>query len=322
MIQNKKIFIFGGSGSLGNKLIDKYIANNLIINYSRDECKHWKMELKYKSNNLKNIIGDIIDYKRVEQVLLREQPNIIIIAAAMKHIDRCEYSSNECLNTNLLGIKNILDIIENNSYRLDTLETIVFISTDKACSPINIYGMSKALSEKLMIEKSHFLKKYKFVVVRYGNVLNSRGSIIPILHNKGRDNNVSEFSLTDERMTRFIMTLEESCELIEYAILEGESGDIVIPKLKAMYVKDLFEIFSKIYNKPIKIIGLRVGEKLNESLINETQSARVIDIDKYYHIKSNYENKILNNELFEYHSGQDIIDIHILEEYLKDIKLI
>lgn len=322
VIENKKIFIFGGSGSLGNKLIEKYIDNNIVINYSRDECKHWKMELKYNNDKLINIIGNICDYNRVEQSLIREQPHIIIIASAMKHIDKCEYSSSESLNNNLLGIKNVLDVIENRKDKHLNLETVVFVSTDKACSPINIYGMCKALSEKLTIEKSHYVKDFKFVAVRYGNVLNSRGSIIPILHNKGKDKNVKEFTLTDERMTRFVMTLEDSCNLIEYAILEGKSGDIIVPKLKAVYVKDMFEIFSELYNKPIRITGLRVGEKMNEDLINKTQSARTEDKGKYYHIRSNYENKIINNDFFEYHSGQDIMDGNEFEKYLREIVLI
>lgn len=315
-----KIFIFGGSGSLGNKLIERYINDNIVINYSRDECKHWGMELKYKNKNLKNVIGNIINKDRVCQVLQRENPNIIIIAAAMKHIDKCEYASNESIDNNLLGIKNILDIVEEKN--IPNLKTVLFVSTDKACNPINIYGMCKALSEKLVIEKSHYIKDVKFVVVRYGNVLNSRGSIIPILHDKGRDKDIKEFTLTHEKMTRFIMTLEESCDLIEYAIANADSGDIVIPKLKAMYIKDLFEIFSNIYNKPVTITGLRAGEKLNESLINNTQSARTIKYKNYYHIKSNYENRILNQKLFEYSSEQDVLDVTQLQEYLEKLSLI
>ena len=281
------------------------------------------MELKYNRHpNLRNIIGNMSNYHRVEQSLIRENPNVIIIAAAMKHIDRCEYASHESLNTNLLGIKNILDIIEHHKSSFTELETVVFISTDKACSPINIYGMCKALSEKLTIEKAHYVKDFKFVAVRYGNVLNSRGSIIPILHKKGKDDQVKEFTLTDERMTRFIMTLEESCDLIQYAIKEGRNGDIIIPKLRAMHVKDLFEIFSEIYNKPVRVMGLRVGEKLNEDLINETQSARTEDRGKYYHIRSNYDNKIINDKLFEYHSGQNVVNKDELKEYLEDIKMI
>lgn len=320
-MNNKKIFIFGGTGSLGNKLIERYIDTNTIINYSRDECKQWELELRYPTKTIKNIIGDINNYDRVKQSLLREQPNIIIIAAAMKHIDRCEYASDESLRNNLMGIKNILDCIENEQIRLNELETVLFVSTDKACSPINIYGMCKALSEKLTIEKSYYMKRIKFVCVRYGNVLNSRGSIIPILHEKGTNKDVENFSLTDETMTRFIMTLEESCELIEYAILKGDSGDIVIPKLKSMLIADLFKIFSEMYNKPVKVVGIRVGEKIHESLINDTQSLRVVDSGKYYHIKSNYDKKIYNYEKYDYNSGIEQISKEELKEYLEGLQL-
>lgn len=256
MDATKTIFIFGGSGSLGNKLIEKYSANQ-VINFSRDECKHWAMELKYK--NIQNIIGNIYDYKSVETALIRTNPHIIIIAAALKHIDRCEYATDQCIKTNLLGIQNVLDCIDRNP--LSRLETVVFISTDKACNPINVYGMCKALSEKMMIEKAFYSKtKVKYVTVRYGNVLNSRGSIIPILHERGTQPD-NDFTLTHIDMTRFIMTLEDSCNLIEYAILNGTSGEIIIPKLRSMKVADLFEIFSEIYDKDVKVVGLRSGDR-------------------------------------------------------------
>jgi len=243
MISNKKIFIFGGSGSLGNKLIEKYISTNLIVNYSRDECKHWQMSLKYKTDKLSYIIGDIRDYNRVETSILREQPNIIIIMAALKHIDRCEYAIEECIKTNFNGPLNVLNAIEANIDRLNLLESVIFVSSDKACEPTNAYGMAKAMAECAIVEKSLYIKKFKFVNIRYGNVLNSRGSIIPILHEKGNDQNVKEFILTHPNMTRFVMTLEQSVALIEHAILYAESGDTVIPELISMKLIDLMEIF-------------------------------------------------------------------------------
>jgi UDP-glucose 4-epimerase len=292
-----KIFIFGGSGSLGNCLISRLLNDNIIYNYSRDENKHWKMEMKYNNNkNLYNIPGDIINYDRVEESLLRVNPSTIIIASAMKHVDRCEYSSNESLNSNLLGVKNILDCIEKNQNKLTDLKKVLFVSTDKACSPINIYGMCKALSEKLVCEKSHYISNIKFVIVRYGNVLNSNGSIIQILDNIGKNENAKEYKLTHTKMTRFIMTLEESCDLIDYALEHGESGDVIIPKLKAMYVKDLIELFAEKYNKKVIMTNIRPGEKLYESLINDSQSTRTIDNGKYYHTKSNYKYGLLNND--------------------------
>ena len=277
MISNKNILIFGGTGSLGYELVKRYVDNNIIYNYSRDECKHWKMKLDFNHNkNLNFIIGDVINRDKIEETLLRIKPNIIIIASAMKHIDQCEYNTDQSLNTNLLGVKNILDLVEKHQILLDgTLQTVLFVSSDKACSPINVYGMCKALSETLVVEKSYYVKKIKFVNIRYGNVLNSRGSIIPLLHTIGSDPEKKYFTLTNDKMTRFVMTLEQSVDLIEHTIINGESGDTVIPKLISMNVKDLVELFSEKYNKPIKITGIKPGEKLLESLINKSAASPV-----------------------------------------------
>lgn len=322
MMKDKKILIFGGSGSLGNALIQRYLNNNTITNYSRDECKHWEMELRYKTDKLKFIIGDIRDYDRVENTILRENANIIIIAAALKHIDKCEYSVQECIQTNFIGPMNILNSIEKNVDRLSNLTDVVFVSTDKACSPINAYGMAKALGEKIMIEKSAYIKNIKFICTRYGNVLNSRGSIIPILHDKGTDPQCTEFILTHEDMTRFVMTLDQSVDLIEHAIICGESGDIVIPSLISMRVKDLIELFSEKYNKPIRITKLRPGEKLLESLINESQSMSMIKGDNYYYIKPPYKNICIESQSMDYNSRLNPLGKFELKEYLEKFNLL
>lgn len=323
MIENKKILLFGGSGSLGNKFIDTYIDNNIIINYSRDECKHWQMSLKYKTDKLSFIIGDIRDYNRVESSILREQPHIIVIMAALKHIDRCEYAIEECTKTNFLGPLNVLNAIEKNADRLTCLETVVFVSTDKACEPTNAYGMAKALAETAIIEKSLYIKKFKFVNIRYGNVLNSRGSIIPILHEKGQDPEVKEFLLTHPDMTRFVMTLEQSVKLIEHAILYAESGDTVIPELISMKLVDLMEIFSEKYGKPVRITGLRPGEKMLESLISETQAMRLMNgPDGYMYIKPPYKNILITDNIHNYNSRINPLDKNTLLVYLHNCKLL
>ena len=324
MIANKKILVIGGTGSLGNALVKRYLHSNELFLYSRDESKHWKMNIEYQNhNNLKFVIGDIRDKSKLEQTLIRINPQIIILAAAMKHIDKCEYESNESIETNLIGTKNCLNVVEVNRKQLTDLECVLFVSTDKACSPVNIYGMCKAISESLMVEKSLYVPDIKFVTVRYGNVLNSNGSIIPMLHKIGNDTNISEFILTDERMTRFVMTLEQSVDLIEHAIQEAESGDIVIPKLISCNVLDLLEIFSEIYNKPVSRKGLRPGEKLLESLINETQSYRLVEgKDGYKYIKPSYKNLMLNNELKDYNSKINPLSKEELRKYLENLGLI
>ena len=323
VFNNKHILIFGGSGSLGNEFIQKHIHKNTITNYSRDESKHWQMSLQYKTDQLRFIIGDIRDYNAVENAILREQPHIIIIMAALKHIDRCEYAIHECLQTNCLGPMNVLNAIEKNNDRLKNLECTVMVSTDKACEPTNVYGMAKALAESAIVEKSLYVTNRKFVNIRYGNVLNSRGSIIPLLHEKGRDQNVAEFVLTHPEMTRFVMTLEQSVELIEYAILNGESGDTVIPKLISMRLVDLMEIFSEKYGKPVRIVGLRPGEKMLESLISETQAMRLVKMENgYMHIKPAYRGIFSREEQRNYNSKTNPLNREELTEYLCGLRLI
>jgi len=323
MIVDKKILLFGGSGSLGRKFIDRYIMNNKITNYSRDECKHWKMSLHYKTPNLRFIIGDIRDFNSVENAILRDQPNIIIIMAALKHIDRCEYAIHECLQTNCMGPINVLDVIEKNNDRLHSLECTVMVSTDKACEPTNVYGMAKAIAESSIVEKSLFIPNRKFVNIRYGNVLNSRGSIIPTLHQKGLDDDVKEFTITHEEMTRFVMTLEQSVDLIEYSILYGESGDTIIPKLISLKLIDLMEIFSEKYNKPIRITGMRPGEKMLESLISETQAMRLEKKESgYMHIKPTYKNTIINEDVYNYNSKTNPLTKEELYKHLIDLNLL
>ena len=324
-MQGNRILLIGGSGSLGNAFIKKHLENNEIYVYSRDECKHWTMQLQYNNHpNLKFIIGNVCDEKKMQQTVLRHNFHLIINAAAMKHIDKCEYESNECLNTNINGPQNLVNIIENFQHNLTNLKCVCFISTDKACSPVNIYGMSKAISESLFVEKAKHVSSIKFVSVRYGNVLNSRGSIIPMLHEMGENPDVTHFKLTDDRMTRFVMTLEQSVELIEKAIIDGESGDIVIPKLVSCKIKHLIEIFSEHYNKPVKKIPLRAGEKMLESLINETQSLRLIREEEtgYMFIKPPYKETVSNCEVQDYNSKINPLTKFELRQYLYSLNLI
>ena len=321
MIKNKTILVFGGTGSLGYEITKRYLDNNIIYNFSRDECKHWNMKLHFSSNKNKNnlhfIIGDIFNYNKVLNSISRVNPDIIIIAAAMKHVDQCEINQEQCLNTNLFGVKNILNSIEILKDNIN-IECVLFVSSDKACSPINTYGMCKAISEQLIIEKAYYIKNIKFINIRYGNVLNSRGSIIPLLNNIGKDDNKPNFTLTHQDMTRFVMTLEQSVDLIEYSILNGESGDTIIPELVSMKVIDLIELFSEKYKKPIIKIDIRPGEKMLESLINETQSVRLQKKNNYYHIKSifTYNDIIISENMKDYNSKINPLSKEELKQYL------
>lgn len=322
-MNNENILIFGGSGSLGHKLVDRYLDNNKIWVYSRDESKHWQMTIEYSKNtNLNFVIGDIRHKDKVEQTIRRIKPTIIIIAAALKHIDRCEYETNECLLTNTIGVQNVVDSIEQLETVLPT-KAVCFISTDKACSPVNFYGMSKAMSECLMIEKSKYIDNIKFVTVRYGNVLNSRGSIIPTLHKIGKNKEYDHYTITDKRMTRFVMTLDQSVDLIQHAIEHSESGDIVIPKLISCTILDMIQLFSETYNKPIIEGQIRPGEKMLESLINETQSMRLKHgPDGYMYIKPPYKNIMTNNEVRDYNSKINPLTKEELKQYLLELELL
>ncbi len=323
MFEGKTILFFGGSGSLGNAFIHKYLTQNTIIVYSRDENKHWKMGLEYKNPNLSFVIGDIRDKERVENTINRVNPHYIIIASALKHIDRCEFAVHESYQTNFLGTMNIVDVVEKNEKLLTNLECVLFVSTDKACEPTNVYGMCKALSETALIEKSLYVKSIKFVNIRYGNVLNSRGSIIPLLHETGKDSQKKCFTLTHPDMTRFVMTLEQSVELIEHAILYAESGDVVIPELVSMRVKDLIEIFSELYEKTIETSIIRPGEKLLESLISETQSYRLVrGPEGYSYIKPPYKNMVSTESIMNYNSKLNPMSKDELKKYLEERNLL
>jgi FlaA1/EpsC-like NDP-sugar epimerase len=322
----QKILVFGGTGSLGYEITKRYIDTHIIYNYSRDECKHWNMKLHFNNHpNLHFIIGDVINRDTLKTSILRVDPDIIIIASAMKHVDQCEINNSQCINTNLLGVQGILNIIETHQSSLK-LHTTLFVSTDKACSPINTYGMTKALSEQLMNEKAYYLKDIKFINIRYGNVLNSRGSIIPLLHKIGKDPAKTHFTITDIKMTRFVMTLQQSVDLIDHAILHGVNGDTIVPTLISMKINDLLCIFSELYNKPIVCIGKRPGERMCESLINETQSERIVKNNTYFHIKNNItfdqKNHVQVVEIKNYDSTLNPLSKTELYDFITQLKLI
>jgi UDP-glucose 4-epimerase len=244
----------------------------------------------------------------MEEKLYAVKPDKVIIAAALKHIDTCELNVGECIRTNVSGIQNVVDVIAHisNMGGLPNLNTVCFVSTDKATSPVNVYGMSKALAERVVVEKSLTIQNPKFVIVRYGNVLNSRGSLLPLFHKIGRDDERKFFGVTHPEMTRFFMRLEDAIQLIEEAMEYGESGDTFVPTVKAYRIMDIAERFSKIYNKPIKIIGIRPGEKLHECLINQLERRRTIKEGDTAVIKPCYRNDVAPVVDFEFEYTSDI----------------
>lgn len=302
-IIKKKILIFGGSGSLGNKLIELLKCDNEIYIFSRDENKHWQMKQKYNDVNTNDvnvnknnvnynkkinfIIGDIRNKERVYNAIQNVNPHIIIIASAMKHIDMCEFNVKEAMSTNTEGVFNVCEAVEVlETHHLNSIENVVFISSDKATSPTNVYGMTKSISERIIVEYSQKMRKtrIKFVNCRYGNILNSRGSIIPKLQESKED----VYYLTNVEMTRFVMSQEEATQLIVFSIINGNSGETIVPHIKCIKILDLFEIFSEKFNKKIITTSIRPGEKLHEELLNNEEINRSIKRDKYYVIQPSY----------------------------------
>jgi UDP-N-acetylglucosamine 4,6-dehydratase/5-epimerase len=258
-----RVFIFGGTGSLGQSIIRFWSPKvSQFIVFGRDENKHWKLAQMFPGVGVISEIGDIADLTIVRKALIKHNPTLIIVASAMKHIDRCEQYPQRCWDTNVRGFQNILDTVRENT--CPALTKIVYVSTDKACAPVNIYGMSKSTAEHMVRNESVAGFRTPIVAVRYGNVLASSGSIIPIFQSQAHDSTVHEFTLTTPDMTRFCITLEQSVKLIEDVILTGASGEIYIPIIPAMRIKDLAHLFSEKYNKPVKVVGMRVGEKIHE----------------------------------------------------------
>jgi UDP-glucose 4-epimerase len=319
-----KYLIFGGTGSLGKKLISRFLINgDKIAVYSRDEAKHWTIKNELNSSSeVEFFVGDIRDYNRVKEVILHYKPQVIIVAAALKQVDTCELSPFESVMTNLLGTQNVVKSVKDISQSWGSdwrIEKVLFVSTDKACSPVNVYGMCKGISERLVTSQSkNDSTGVKFLCTRYGNVLESRGSIIPLF--KYQAEYSENLTVTDPDMTRFVMTLDDSVDLILEALKRGESGETWIPKIPAMRIGDLAEIFSSLYKKQIKIIGLRPGEKKHEDLINESESVRTKDVETHYVIGPAYQAG--SNDRFMYTSADDVMTKDQLFVRLKELGII
>lgn len=314
----KKVLIIGGTGSLGRSLIRRLSASNQLIIFSRDEAKHWTIRNQLDpKHNVQFEVGDIRDDKRVEEIILKWRPNIILIAAALKQVDTCERSPYESVQTNVLGIHNVVTAVVRQADRLSGLETVLMISTDKACAPTNVYGMCKAISERMVTSQSILGLGTKFVAVRYGNVLESRGSIIPLF--RWQAENLDRFTVTHPEMTRFIMTLDESIDLIIAAAKNATSGETWLPRLRSMRIMDLAQIFAEKYHKPVDIIGMRPGEKLYEELISDPESVRVTEDGNYYRMAPSHVMPPLDARVFSYGSNDDVMDKESLKAYLESI---
>lgn len=312
MLKTKKMLIVGGTGSLSQTMIDFYHEKYHITIFSRDASKHLLLKNKYGSINC--VIGDMKNIIDVRNCLVDIDPHIIIINGALKHIDYCEQNIAECLETNVNGVQNVI----NNTLlqQSDQLEKVIYISSDKSCNPVSVYGLSKAIGERMLVEASTKSKNIKYVNIRIPNLLNSNGSLIPKFIEIGQSPNHFEFTVTDRDMTRFFITLEDCVDLIDVVIGGSNSGETWVPSAYSFKIIDLALFFSEIYNKPIKMIGSRPGEKIHESIINEVEINRthtsIINSKKYYVINPYYMNQQFKDILvpLNSHITHNLEDLH------------
>ena len=296
VLNNKTILITGGTGSFGKKILemilDRYTPARIII-YSRDEYKQSVMKTeyskKYDMSCVRFFIGDVRDKDRLYRAF--DHVDYVIHAAAMKQVPTCEYNPFEAIKTNIHGAQNVIDAAIDRG-----VKKVVALSTDKAVNPINLYGGTKLVSDKLFVSANAYSKisGTKFSVVRYGNVAGSRGSIIPIFQNI-IDNGGTELPITDMRMTRFWITLEQGVELVFKALAESQGGETYISKIPSFHIGDLAEAMCP--GCSIKEIGIREGEKLHEVMVTKDDSRSTYEFDKHYIIYPNFEwwNPALND---------------------------
>ncbi len=282
MFNRKTLLITGGTGSFGNAVLNKFLQSEVseIRIFSRDEKKQDDMRKRYENPKLKFYIGDVRDYTSILNA--SRSVDFIFHAAALKQVPSCEFHPMEAVKTNVLGTENVLEAAIQNH-----VERIVCLSTDKAVYPINAMGISKAMMEKVMIAKSRNLDNTKTVIcgTRYGNVMASRGSVIPLFVEQIRDG--AALTITDPNMTRFMMTLADAVELVLYAFEHGNNGDLFVQKAPAATVQTLVHALKSIMNKPdhpVNTIGTRHGEKLYEALLSREEMACAEDLGGYYRI--------------------------------------
>jgi len=318
MIKGKKIVIIGGTGALGKALIEKYYYHNKkIVVFSRDEHKH--VDLLKKYNKLESHLGDIRDKDSIRNCFEKHKPDIVINTAALKHVPICETNSMESVKTNILGHQNVIETMR----EFKDIETLIFISTDKACKPINIYGMCKAISEKLYSNYAETETDTKVVMVRYGNVLESTGSVIPYFK-KLLEEHSDFLPITHPDMTRFLITLDAAVELIDWAYHHPSThGKIVVPKIKSMKMIDLANClirscesdmgFLSLGEVELKIVGIRPGEKLHEEMISEEEWFRTEDDENYL-----INNHHVNSDTWSYNSKDTLMGKEEAYKFLED----
>ena len=279
-----KLLITGGTGSFGNAYLKQALSKQSfseIIIFSRDELKQNDLRQTINSDKVKFYLGDIRDYEAVNNVV--QKVDFIFHAAALKQVPSCEFFPIEAVKTNVIGTNNILTAADNHK-----IKKVITLSTDKAAYPINAMGMTKALMEKVMVAKSRTMNSQKTILcgTRFGNVMGSRGSVIPLFINQIKNN--KDLTITHPKMTRFLMSLSNAVKLVDFAFENGEQGDILVQKAPAASIETLAQALINIFNSSskIKVIGIRHGEKMHETLLTEEEMFKADDLGDYYRIKS------------------------------------
>ncbi len=306
MIKNKTLLITGGTGSFGNAVLNRFIDTDHFSEiriFSRDEKKQDDMRKKYNNSKLKFYIGDVRDYDSLSSAM----PGVdyIFHAAALKQVPSCEFFPMEATKTNVLGTENVIK-----SANYHEVKKVICLSTDKAAYPINAMGISKALMEKVAISLSRNLKNTTVCLTRYGNVMASRGSVIPLFKDQLKESN--SLTVTDPNMTRFLMSLDDAVELVLFAFENGNSGDLFVNKAPSSTIKTLAEAICNLENKDFdyKIIGTRHGEKLYETLCTREEMIKAEDMGEFYRIPC--DNRSLN---YDEYFDKGNFDISQIDDY-------
>ena len=303
LFEGKTLLITGGTGSFGNKVLDRFLKDDIGIKeirvFSRDEKKQEDMRIKYKDDRIKFYIGDVRDFRSIDDAM--DGVDFIFHAAALKQVPSCEFFPIQAVNTNVLGTENVLEAAINHC-----VKKVVVLSTDKAAYPINAMGMSKALMEKVAVAKGRESRANKTIIcrTRYGNVMASRGSVIPLFCEQIAAG--KPLTVTNPDMTRFMMTLDDAVDLVLYAFEHGEQGDLFVQKAPAATIETLAKavIELKDPSATIKYIGTRHGEKLYETLVTKEEMTTAIDMGNYYRIAA--DKRDLNYQKYEVRGDKKI----------------
>ncbi|WP_436322926.1 UDP-N-acetylglucosamine 4,6-dehydratase (inverting) [Vibrio cidicii] len=303
MLNDKTVLITGGTGSFGKQfvktILNCYPAVKKIIIFSRDELKQFELKQQYPHNQypqLRFFIGDVRDRNRMIQAC--EGVDVIIHAAAIKQVDTAEYNPTECIRTNIDGAENVI-----NAALTCGVKDVVALSTDKACAPINLYGATKLASDKLFTAANNIKgsKDIRFSVVRYGNVMGSRGSVIPFFLKKRAE---GVLPITHEEMTRFNISLQDGVNMVMYALEHHLGGEIFVPKIPSYKIMDIAKAIAP--ECETKVVGIRPGEKLHEEMITDTDSLNTIDLGKYYAILPSVSFTYTEQEYLEHHKAEKV----------------